>query len=118
MAKLTRDQWLVYAAFRAYGSREKAEEYKRRAKTRNNRYGIKTSENPWALVKADYDRRIIKRFIPRKMTVAECQEMTDEIWIDCPNSLYDCTGAIFTTGVDFYEVPGGMWVYHFLSLDV
>ena len=121
MAKLTRDQWLVYSIFRAIKGREKAEEYKRKASAKNRHYGVnvEATENPWKLAYTDdYDTATFKRFFPGELTEEERAAIIEATWIDCPNTQWDCTGKWFSSGISFYRVPGGFWVYHFMACDV
>lgn len=119
MNNLTRDQWIVYACIRTEVGKNTANEYKRNCKIKNAKYGINIEKkNPWNLAFSDYDSMTYKRFFPGNMSEEDKKELVEEISIDCINSQYDCTGCVFTTAIDFYNVPGGVWVYHCMALDV
>jgi len=67
----------------------------------------------------DYDSRWQKIFYPDEhWTNEEKREYIDCNWIECPNSQYDCTGAIFTWAIDIFDVPKGTVVYIREAIDV
>lgn len=78
-------------------------------------------EDEWGfkLVSSDYEDTLWKLFVPGEhFTEEEKKETREEMWIHCMPSQYDCTGQIFTQWIDFFDVPGGTWVYHKKGMDV
>ena len=47
---------------------------------------------------------------------AEKQDFIDSEW-EYINSPYDCTGQMFTCGIDVFNVPAGVVVYIFSAID-
>ena len=120
MSRMTRDNWLVYAIFREIDGKAKAETYRHKVNAKNAEYGINGDgkENPWSIVKGDFDGYIAKRFLPYHVGKAEAEEIVGETWIEPTYSAYDCTGRPFSVSMDFYDVPSGTWVYHYVGYDV
>ena len=54
----------------------------------------------------------------REALKKEAEEIVGETWIEPTYSAYDCTGRPFSVSMDFYDVPGGTWIYHFVGYDV
>lgn len=60
-----------------------------------------------------------KYFFPNEhWSDEEKAEFKDAFWIEAPHSAYDCTGAIFTSFIDIFDVPKGTLVYMWISRDV
>ena len=119
MSRMTRDNWLVYAIFREIDGKAKAETYRHKVNAKNAEYGINGDgeKNPWSTVKGDFDGYIEKRFIPYHVSKTEAEEIAGETWIEPTYSAYDCTGRPFSASIDFYDVPGGTWIYHHVGYD-
>ena len=67
----------------------------------------------------EFDYQWMKVFFPgEKWTDEEKAEFVEENWIYCRPSQYDCTGQIFTTGIDCFNVPRGVVVYIREAMDV
>ena len=67
----------------------------------------------------DYDGVWTKVFFPGERWDKEAmREFIDSNWTCCPNSPYDCTGAIFTWAIDCFNVPSGVVVYIREAMDV
>ena len=67
----------------------------------------------------EFDYRWMKVFFPgERWTDEEKAEFVEENWIYCRPSQYDCTGQIFTTGIDCFNVPSGVVVYIREAMDV
>lgn len=67
----------------------------------------------------DWDYSWMKVFFPgERWTDEEKAEFVDENWTHCIPSQYDCTGQIFTTGIDCFNVPSGVVVYIREAMDV
>lgn len=121
MSRMTRDDWMVYGILRSLRGKDYAEKYRHKRNKRNAEFGIglPKQETGWTVaVSFGMDTTLVKQFIPRKMSAEEKAEFEDRNWIDLPNSPYDCTGKPFTHWIAFYEVHGGVWVYHSIGLDV
>lgn len=120
MSRMTRDNWLAYSIFRECDGLARAEAFRHKAQKRNAERGFNNlpTEPQWTCVAGDYDSYIEKRFFPGLDSADELEHIYDEIYIECPNSLYDCTGKPFTARIAAYCVPGGMWLYHTVCYDV
>lgn len=46
------------------------------------------------------------------------QDYMDKIWMEPVNSMYDCTGCLFSTKIVVKELHGHTIVYHWISRDV
>lgn len=112
--RLNKPQWELYAILRKY-DRTAAEDYKRKIRQKTT-YTIET-ENPWKVVFADYDSILKKRFFPYFFTEEEWEEFMEDTWVNI-YSPYDCTGQLFTRGLERYTTNNGTWVYHSMSFDV
>lgn len=67
----------------------------------------------------DYDYYWIKVFFPgESWTEKEKAEFVDENWTYATPSQYDCTGQIFTTGIECFNVPSGVVCYIMEAMDV
>lgn len=67
----------------------------------------------------EYDYRWMKVFFHgERWTDEEKAEFVDENWMYCRPSQYDCTGQIFTTGIECFNVPSGVVCYIFEAMDV
>jgi len=51
-------------------------------------------------------------------TKEEMQEFIDDNWVEYRPSPYDCTGQLFTCGIDCFNVPSGVVCYIREALDV
>lgn len=61
----------------------------------------------------------LKYFFPDEHWMEEEKaEFKDAFWIKAPYSAYDCTGAIFTSFINIFNVPKGTIVYMWMSVDV
>ena len=121
MSRMTADDWMVYGILRSLQGKDYAEKYRHKRNKRNAEFGIglPKPETGWAMVK-DYgiDGTLVKKFIPEKMSIEDMNRFEESTWIDCPFSPYDCTGKPFTNWISFFDVPGGVWVYHSIGFDV
>lgn len=67
----------------------------------------------------EYDYRWMKVFFPgERWTDEEKTRFVDENWMYCRPSQYDCTGQIFTTGIECFNIPSGVVVYIMEAMDV
>ena len=119
---LKTNDWRIYAIIRECSGKEKAEEYKQRMFQKYKKYGllIQNENNGYNFVKAfgDYESYTLKCFVPCFFSDSEKEEVRDQIEIPFYNSPYDCTGQKFTAGIDFFNVPGGTWIYHHVGIDI
>ena len=71
-------------------------------------------------IHSDYDSALIKIDLGSvdKISKAQVKRFCAEIWMDRPNSIYDCTGILFTVWIR-YKILHGHWiVYHEYHADV
>lgn len=66
----------------------------------------------------DYEFHLKYFFPDEHWTEEEKAEFKDAFWIECPYSAYDCTGAIFTSFINVFDVPKGTIVHMWMSVDV
>lgn len=67
----------------------------------------------------EFDYRWMKVFFPgERWTDEEKAEFVEENWIYCRPSQYDCTGQIFTTRINCFNMPRGVVVYIMEAMDV
>lgn len=120
MSRMTDVDWSVYAVLRNVKGKAYAEEYRHKRNKRNAEYGIDLRKpNDWTIVKGyDTGGVLVKRFIPGEMEVQGKRNFEEREWIEAPMLSYDCTGKPFSLWMEFFDVPGGTWVYHRIGLDV
>ena len=121
MSRMTREDWMVYGILRSLRGKDYAEKYRHKRNKRNAEFGIglPKPETGWAMVK-DYgiDGMLVKKFIPGAMDEEAKADFEEANQIECPPSAYDCTGKPFTGWMSFFDVPGGVWAYHRICVDV
>ena len=120
MSIKARDNGLVNAILREIDGKAKAETYRHKVNAKNAELGINGDgeKSEWSLVKGDFDGYLEKRFVPYHVSKEEAEEIAGETWIEPTYSAYDCTGRPFSVSMDFYDVPGGTWIYHYVGYDV
>ena len=119
MSRLSRDDWRVYATMRTEVGKDYAERFRHRLNRNYSRKGINHGaryDSPWQLVK-DYgiDGYLSKRFFPGH---DDPSYLEDLYTIEPIRAAYDCTGCIFTGWIKGFRVPGGIVVYHSISVDI
>lgn len=65
-----------------------------------------------------YGDFIYSGWYTERWTDEEKAEFVEENWIYCRPSQYDCTGQIFTTRIDCFNMPRGVVVYIMEAMDV
>lgn len=121
MSRMTYTDWRVYAAIRNSAGKQAAEDYRhiRNLKHRSYCTGTQPIETDWICLSTDDEYGYIKkRFVPFHFDEEQKQIFADANWIYCPYTMYDCTGKPFTRSIDFHEIPGGTWIYHFIGIDI
>lgn len=121
MSRMTRNDWTVYGLLRAAVSKAAAEKYRHDLNAKYAKYGVGTpSDDPkWTLVQdLGIDGVLVKKFIPGAMSEESKEIFEKENCIERPFSAYDCTGKTFTSWMSFFDVPGGVWAYHRISIDI
>lgn len=67
----------------------------------------------------EFDWRWQKVFFSgERWTDEEKMEFVDDNWIECKPSQYDCTGQIFTSRIEVFNVPAGVVAYIIECMDV
>lgn len=108
-----RIKWEIYSILKKQNP-DRAKEYK----TKALRLKYSPQNSGWVMAfSKDFDSFTIKKFFPYFFNDEEKQEFINDYWVSV-NSSYDCTGQVFTMGIDFYKVQNGTWVYHHKALDV
>lgn len=117
MSRMNRSNWEAYAALRSTLGKAAAESYRHKVNSRNALRMVEPDREPdWKIVK-DYgiDGYLAKCFFPG---FPNTRNLIDDLWIEPVYSAYDCTGCMFTSWIECFPVPGGVWVYHRISCDI
>lgn len=121
MSRMTRDDWTVYSLLRTSIGKAAAEEYRHKLNAKYAKYGIGTPayDWEWTIVKdLGIDGVLVKQFVPGPMSTEDRAAFEDDNRIEIPLSAFDCTGRPFTSWMAFYDIPGGVWVYHRIGIDI
>ena len=68
----------------------------------------------------DFDGAIAVKPLPDNLTSEESANgwFMENEYMDRPNSMYDCTGQMFTVWYKIFKRRGKYWVYHCFGIDV
>ena len=117
MSRMNRSNWEVYAIIRSTSGKAAAERYRHKVNARNAHRMVEADLDPvWQIVK-DYgiDGYLAKCFFPGHHDPADLES---QYYIEPIYAAYDCTGCLFTSWIECFRVPGGVWCYHRVSCDI
>ena len=113
MSRMNKTNWQVYATLREIRGKAAAEDYRHKVNSRNL---PESRKSKWQIVKNyGIDGYLAKRFFPGNPDPADLES---QYYIEPIYAAYDCTGCMFTSWIQCFKVPGGVWCYHRIACDI